>query len=202
MKTKNLDIKTFCGGYDSNFFYILSSDKYAAVIDCFDAKKALEYIEKNKLTLKYIISTHGHFDHVEANSDLKKELIKQKQEPKIVMYKSNNCDIKVDEGDELEIGDSKKKSTLKILYTPGHDMDCICILVDDKFLFTGDTLFVGTVGGIFCKDGEKYQKESLKKLMQLPDNTVIYPGHDYGDTETSTIKIERETNVKLKNIIL
>jgi len=196
-----MDIKTFKGGYDSNFFYILSSGKDAAVIDCFDAKKVIEYLEKNKLTLKYIISTHSHFDHVEANSDLKKELIKRKQEPKIVMYKSNNCDIKVDEGDELELGDSKDKSTLKILYTPGHDMGCICILVDDKLLFTGDTLFVKTIGGIFCKDGEKFQKESLKRLMKLNDDIIIYPGHDYGNTPTSTIKIERETNLKLRNRI-
>jgi hydroxyacylglutathione hydrolase len=200
-KIRAIKIESYLGGYDSNSFYILSSGKDAAVIDCFDAKIVLDYLKEHNLKLKYIISTHNHFDHVEANKDLLSHT-----KAKLVMHKSNDCDIKVDEGTELELGDlskhedSKEKSTLKILYTPGHTMDSICILADDKFLFTGDTLFVKTIGGIFCHNGEKYQKESIKRLMKLNDDIIIYPGHNYGG-QSATIKEIKQNNNKVKEIL-
>lgn len=186
-----MKIKSYKGGYDSNFFYILSSKKDAAVIDCFDAKLLIDYLEENDLKLKYIISTHNHFDHTKDNADLKK-----KTTAKLVMHSSNKCDVKVDEGDILNLGDSK----LHILHTPGHTMDSICILVDNKYLFTGDVLFVKTIGGIFCPDGEKYQGDSIKKLMKLNETIIVYPGHDYCG-ESASIKEIKEINKKVKEII-
>ncbi|MFA6089770.1 MAG: hydroxyacylglutathione hydrolase family protein [Candidatus Woesearchaeota archaeon] len=187
-----MKIEWFKGGYDKNFFYILSSEGKAAIIDCFDAKLALEYIRNNQLKLDYIISTHNHFDHVDSNSRLQ-----EKSSAKLVMFKSNDCDLKVDEGSKLELG----KSVLQILHTPGHSMDSICILADNKYLFTGDTLFVGTIGGVFCENGEAHQKESLKRLMTLNDNIIVYPGHDYGQVRTSTIKMEKLKNPALLKVI-
>ena len=179
-----MQIKTYRGGYDRNFFYLIESEKEVAIIDCFDANLVLDFLRKHKATLKYIISTHSHFDHVEVNADLRKST-----KAKIVMHKLNKCDLTVDEGDELVLG----KEKLKILHTPGHTEDSMCILLKDK-LFTGDTLFVGNIGGHFYPDSAKTQPKSLKRLISLPDHIEIFPGHDYGNKPTSTIKNERETN--------
>lgn len=187
-----MHIQTFQGGYDHNFFYILSSQNQAAVIDCFDATIALNYSAQNQLNIKYIISTHNHFDHTEANYELQK-----KTDAKIVMYKSNQCDLPVNDQDNLSLG----TSLLKILYTPGHTADSICILADNQSLFTGDTLFVGCIGGQFYADSQITQPQSLQKLIQLPDHIVIYPGHNYGKTPTSTIQTEKNTNPYLQKIL-
>ena len=179
-----MQTKTYKGGYDRNFFYLLESEKEIAVIDCFDAQIVLDYLKESKSILKYIISTHSHFDHVEANQELQKVT-----NAKLVMHKLNKSDLPVDEGDELKLGNQK----LQFLYTPGHTADSMCILVDNQ-LFTGDTLFVGNIGGHFYEKSVETQPKSLKRLMTLADNIIIYPGHDYGKTPTSTIKNERETN--------
>ncbi len=179
-----MQIKTYKGGYDRNFFYIVESAREAAVIDCFDAKIASDYLKNNKLKLKYIIATHSHFDHVESCQDLQR-LTKAP----IVMHKLNQSDLPVDEGAELKLG----KEKLKILHTPGHTADSICILANQK-LFTGDTLFVGHIGGQFYAESRVTQPKSLKRILSLPDEIEIYPGHDYGNTPTSTIKKEKETN--------
>ncbi len=179
-----MQIKTYKGGYDRNFFYLIKSGKEVAVIDCFDAKIVLDYLKQNNVSLKYILSTHSHFDHVEGNQELQ-NLTKAK----LVMHKINKCDVPVDEGDELKLGSEK----LKILHTPGHTADSICILADNV-LFTGDTLFVGAIGGHFYKDSAITQPKSLKRLMKLPNSLAIFPGHDYNNRPTSTIKTERKTN--------
>jgi len=179
-----MKIKSYKGGYDRNFFYLLESEKEVAVIDCFDSKMVLGYLAKNNAELKYVVSTHSHFDHVEANAELLK-----KTRAKLVMHQLNQCDLPVNEGDILILG----KEKLKILHTPGHTADSICLLVNDN-LFTGDTLFVGNIGGHFYAESSITQPKSLKKIIKLSDEIKIYPGHDYGKTPTSTIKKERETN--------
>lgn len=179
-----MQIKTYKGGYDRNYFYLIKSEQEVAVIDCFDTKVVLNFLKQNEATLKYIISTHSHFDHIEANQELK-----TKTKAQIVMYQINKADIEADEGSELMLG----KETLKFLYTPGHTADSICVLIKNN-LFTGDTLFVGHIGGHFYKDSPITQPETLKRLMTLPNETIIYPGHDYGKTPTSTIQKEKETN--------
>jgi hydroxyacylglutathione hydrolase len=185
-----MEIKSYTGGYDSNIFYIVSSENEALVIDCFDSDIVLDYLKKNNLKLKYIISTHNHFDHVEAN----KELL-EKTDAKLVMHKSNDCDLPVDEGSKLKLG----SSSLSVLYTPGHTMDSVCFLLDEN-LFTGDTLFVKTIGGIFCPQGSSYQPDSIKKIMSLKEDIVVYPGHDYGG-QKATIKEIKEKNNKVRAIL-
>jgi glyoxylase-like metal-dependent hydrolase (beta-lactamase superfamily II) len=83
---------------------------------------------------------------------------------------------------------------IQILHTPGHTNDGICIYIEDT-VFTGDTLFVGKVGGTDLGPGAKAEYDSLhQKLFALPDNTRVFPGHDYGTAPESTIAHERETN--------
>lgn len=185
-----MNIKQIQGGYDSNFFYILESNGDVAVIDCFDANFVLDYIKSNSFKLKYVMSTHSHFDHVEGNQELLNNT-----DAKLVMHKSNECDLPVDEGSVIQLGSEK----IEVLYTPGHLMDCVCFLVDKK-LFTGDTLFVKTIGGLFCEEGPLYQPKTIKRLMKLDDSIFVYPGHNYGG-KSATIKEIRKKNPRVLEII-
>lgn len=174
-----MKIKTFQGGYDHNFSYVISSKGEAVVIDSFDAELVLDYLKEHNLELKYVISTHNHFDHIEGN-----QILLQKTKAKLMMHQMNDCDLKVKEGDEFTFG----KSVLKILHTPGHTLDSICILLDNQFLFTGDTLFVGYVGRIFYEQGYRDQPQTLKRIQQMSGEIKIYPGHNYGEKETILIR--------------
>jgi glyoxylase-like metal-dependent hydrolase (beta-lactamase superfamily II) len=89
---------------------------------------------------------------------------------------------------------------LKIIYSPGHTNDGICILIDNQKLLTGDTLFVGECGGTdFLGGNSKSMYESLfGKLLKLNDNIEVYPGHDYGFKPSSTIGEERKSNYTLQ----
>ena len=86
------------------------------------------------------------------------------------------------------------KIPLKVIYTPGHTADSICLLVDNTKLLTGDTLFVGECGRTdFAGGNSKNMYDSLfGKLMKLDDTVEVYPGHDYGSTPSSTIGEERK----------
>ena len=89
---------------------------------------------------------------------------------------------------------------IKVIYTPGHTADSICLLVDGKKLLTGDTLFVGECGRTdFAGGSSKSMYDSLfNKLMKLPDTVEVYPGHDYGASASSTIGKERKSNYTLQ----
>ena len=99
-------------------------------------------------------------------------------------------DVPVDDGDTLALGELE----VKFIHTPGHSDDHICVLCEDK-LVSGDCLFVGKVGGTDLGDGARREYESLhNKLMVLPPETEVWPGHDYGVAPSSTIGHELETN--------
>lgn len=94
------------------------------------------------------------------------------------------------DGDVIRIG----KTGLKVIHTPGHTPGAICLYGEGN-LFTGDTLFVGAVGRTDMKGGSfETLLDSLKKLLTLPPETRVWPGHDYGDAPVSTLARERETN--------
>ncbi len=187
-------VYTFKGGYDRNFCYLVVADnKQCLLIDPFEDEQIDEIIDKDRLDLKYIINTHDHFDHIQGNDYYKKQY-----HAKIVahFHAKIQTDIKVKHHDSLPFGNTP----LKFIYTPGHTKDAMCILIDDK-IFTGDTLFVGKVGGTMTEAAAKEEFESLKRLMELPDETMVYPGHDYGEAKFSTIGREKETNPFLQRKI-
>jgi glyoxylase-like metal-dependent hydrolase (beta-lactamase superfamily II) len=176
-------------GGDRNFAYLIA-DKKGGVAAIFDPppdpEKYAGLIADNDLTVEYIVITHGHSDHSWGMSPAKKRF-----GGKTVGHSSMHLalDVKVDEGDSLSLGDL----SLNILFTPGHTDDHIAI-VCGQHVITGDTLFVGKVGGTDLGPGAKREWDSLQKLMQLPDDTAVWPGHNFGAAPTSTIGTEKQTN--------
>ena len=177
-------------GGDRNFAYLMADGDggKAALFDPpADDSRYRPLLEKHNLEVAYIVATHGHSDHTCGIPDTVKQTGGQ-----AVAHKKSHFDtpLRVDDGDTLELG----SLTLTVIHTPGHTDDSICILGGDK-LVTGDTLFVGKVGGTDFGEAARKEYNSLhKKLMTLDDNIEVCPGHDYGVAPTSTIGHERKTN--------
>jgi hydroxyacylglutathione hydrolase len=184
-------------GQMANFTYIIADkeDGEAAVIDpSWDLDKIIQILKKNNWRAKYIINTHTHFDHVLGN-----EQMAELTGAKIVQHKNSKLekDIAVSDGDTIEIGSIR----LRVLFTPGHSKDSICLLYDDQFIFTGDTLFVGNCGRVDLpgSDAKEMYDSLLNRLAKLDENLILYPGHNYGPTFVSTIGHEKKTNSVLKS---
>jgi hydroxyacylglutathione hydrolase len=182
--------------HGDNFSYIIADQAtlQAAVVDSsFNASEIIKVIKANNFELKYIINTHGHSDHTAGDAELL-SLFKAK----LVAYKQskNPRDIAVEDGDELSLG----KIPIRIIYTPGHTSDSICLLVNKEKLLTGDTLFVGECGRTDLPGGNsKSMYDSLfNKLLMLDDTVEVFPGHDYGLKGSSTIGEERKSNYTLQ----
>lgn len=178
-----------------NFSYIVGDEatKEAAIIDPnFSAEQLIRFVEKRGLKVKYVVDTHSHYDHTAGNGT-----IATRFSAKIVAHKNARVekDMSVDDGDVLDIG----KVKIRVIHTPGHTPDSICLLVDGKVL-TGDTLFVGESGRTDMPGGSpKDLYQSLfDKLMKLDNAVEVYPGHDYGARPHSTIGLERRTNYVLE----
>jgi len=187
--------------------------KEALVIDPGgDEELILERIKEKGLILKYIVNTHGHGDHTHGNMKLKAftgaEIIMHEEDDKMFnspmgqemsrsfgFTPSPDADILAKDGDEIVVGDV----SLKVIHTPGHSPGGIC-LYGGGHLFTGDTLFVGGIGRTDLPGASTSQfMQSIKeKLLTLPGETMVWPGHDYGMSPSSTINDERKTNPWLK----
>ena len=129
-------------GEMANFTYIIADEysKEAVIIDpSWEIDKVLENLEHNHWKAEYIVNTHTHFDHILGNEQLGKMT-----GAKIIQHKNSTCDkhIAVSDGDSIILGNIE----MVVLFTPGHSNDSICLIVDNKFLFSGDTLFVGNCG--------------------------------------------------------
>jgi hydroxyacylglutathione hydrolase len=182
--------------HGDNFSYIIADDttREAAVVDSsYTAGEITRIIKAENLKLKYIINTHDHSDHTAGNQELRSI-----STAKIVTHTLSriNPDIKVNDGDTLNIG----TIPLKVIHTPGHTPDGICLLVNNQKLLTGDTLFIGECGRTDMPGGNsKNMYNSLfHKILKLNDNIEVYPGHDYGSKPSSTIGEERRSNYTLE----
>lgn len=200
-----MQIEAFPVGMLSTNCYLASSKetKEAILIDpgldfSSEAKPIFDYITNEKLKVNFIVNTHGHDDHIKANS-----MFQQKLNIPICIH---SLDAHFIEGTEkgrfpttviLENGNMIKfgNETLKVMHTPGHTPGSIC-LVAEKIVFTGDTLFAGGIGRTDFPGGSMSDMAaSLKKLASLPDSLLVYPGHG----ETSMIREEKRTNPFLNN---
>lgn len=191
-------IKQIKVGFD-NFSYIIYDlkNKESAIVDpSSNIEYQVDFLNSNKLDLKYIINTHHHIDHTSKNKELRKLYPKTKiivsEEYKRILEK--NSKIKVSESKKLNVGDI----TLKFLITPGHTPDGLCIIVDDEAIITGDTLFIDDCGRADLLGGNITNLfNSLQKIKKLSDNIVVYPGHDYGPKFFDTLGNQKKTNKSL-----
>ena len=181
--------------HGDNFSYIVADEATAeaAVVDpSFNADAIVAIAKDQNLKVKYIINTHDHTDHTAGN-----EQVRSAFGAKIVTHQLSRVrkDVSVVGGDTIKLG----KVVIKVIHTPGHTSDGICLLVDNKLL-TGDTLFVGECGRTDLPggDSESMYNSLFQKLMKLDDAVEVYPGHDYGPKDHSTIGAERRTNYTLK----
>ncbi|NQT26380.1 MBL fold metallo-hydrolase [candidate division KSB1 bacterium] len=190
-------IHQLCIGSLDNFTYLIGCvvTKEALVIDpAGDPNPVLDMAEEEELNIKYILNTHGHFDHTAGNARLKFETGSQ-----LIIHKGDaeqvpDADLVLDKETTLQVG----VIHFDIIHTPGHTPGGICLYAQGS-LFTGDTLFVGDSGRTNMDGGDRLALgASIRKLMELPDDTVVFPGHDYGPTQTSTIGWEKRNNVNAK----
>ena len=171
-----------------------SASSYALIIDPsveVPEGEYLLYLKDKGLTLKYIIETHTHADHISSGSVLKEAT------GALILQHANAPSKRKDRSlgeEELLLGET----AITILYTPGHTDDSICVALSDC-VFTGDTLLIGGTGRTdFQNGGSKELYESLwKKLMVLNENTIVYPAHNYKGIISSTIGEEKKNNVRL-----
>jgi len=155
-----------------------------------EGKNILDKILEKGLKIKYILNTHGHPDHTSGNGIVKKitkapiliheldaRMLGEEAKELARLFGYETCspkaDITLNEGDTVNFGNIK----LRVLHTPGHSKGSIS-LIGENCVFTGDTLFAGSIGRYDFPDSSlKELVASLKKLMILPENFIVYPGH-------------------------
>ncbi len=202
-----------CGMMQANC-YIIEDEKDAVIIDPgYIEPEIIDYIKENENKVKYILLTHRHFDHVAAAVTLRK-----KTGAKIVVHKLDECglndaekslanmwendyeypnsnsraDILVAEGDIISAGNLK----FSVIETPGHSEGGVCY-ISQNLLFTGDTLFCGSIGRTdFFGSNAVDMVKSLKRLKAMPRDMVIYTGHG----NSSTIGREIDSNIYLMQV--
>jgi glyoxylase-like metal-dependent hydrolase (beta-lactamase superfamily II) len=182
-------VKQIPVGPMANFVYLVVEEgsREAMVVDSgWETGPIEEAVRNTGATVKFVVATHDHFDHVSTISELALKLA-----AKVVAHENSpiECDLRVRDGSELKLGGKG----VRILFTPGHTDDSIC-LYDGKEVFTGDTLFVGTIGKFEKERAEEMYMSLYEVIMRLPPTTVMYPGHDYGEVPWRTLGEERGVN--------
>lgn len=185
-------IKLSLGGLQTNSYIIALDNGSAAVVDpAADAERILSVLEENKLTLKKILLTHGHFDHTGACVELRKrtgaeicihekdaELLADGEkalaffEPRLV-YKPFAADVLLSDGDVVDVDGLR----LAVILTAGHTRGSVCYIAENH-IFVGDTVFAGSVGRTDCYGGNfKEQCDSLRRLSELHGEYILHTGH-------------------------
>ena len=181
----------------STYTYLIASAKgrEAVIIDPVieNVEKYISLLQELDLKLVKVIDTHIHADHITGASKLKKatncSTIMGEHTP------ADAVEIKVKDGEKVKIDQIE----IKAIYTPGHTSDSYSFLMDN-YLFSGDTLLINGTGRTDFQNGSsKDAYNSLfNKLLKLPDDTLLYPGHDYNGKLVSTIGNEKKLNPRLQ----
>lgn len=208
-----MKIETLVVGPVETNCYVISDpvSHEAVVIDAGDdADEILAYMEREQLRVKYVLNTHGHFDHTQANDEVRQktgaplaihaddvELLLAPEKVSDSLYISAHGsqapEIMLHNGDTIAFGPYQ----LRVIYTPGHSKGGCCFYeVKEKVCFTGDTLFKGSIGrtDLYGGDYGILLKSVRDRLQVLADDTVIYPGHG----PESNMAFERKANPYLK----
>ncbi len=180
----------------STYTYIIADQKTkeAAIIDPVieTVDRDLKLIEELGLHLIYILDTHIHADHITAAGEIRK---RTKAKTAVSAMAQVNCvDIPLTDNQELKLGDK----TIKAIATPGHTNTCMTYAFENM-IFTGDVLLIRGCGRTDFQQGssEKLFQSVQEKLFKLPDDTIIYPAHDYRGHTSSSIEQEKKYNPRL-----
>jgi len=187
--------------FGTNCYFIADGTRLGIVDPGGAADSIMHVIEARGYTPEVILLTHGHFDHAGAAGALKTHfgipiVVHALDAPMLenaetshatrfgFPYEGCEADRLLAEGDTVSIGNT----TFSVLHTPGHTKGSICFLTKD-ILLAGDTLFSGSIGR-FDRENKEIMKESIRRLLSLPEDTRVYPGHD---AETTILR-ESRTN--------
>lgn len=203
-------MKLVVGELQENCFILFDENKDAFVVDPGgSSENIIEAIDKNSLNIKYILLTHGHFDHVGAVAALVKKykapvymskddraFLESPKEVRASAFgmqiEAADVDVFVKERDEIPFSEG----TIKVIETPGHTLGSVCYLFEN-YLFAGDTLFNGSIGRTdFPESDHSLMIESLKKLKKLDDEIYVLSGHG----PESQISYEKMTNPYLRQL--
>lgn len=191
------DIQDIDDRAESRTYIVADGDSgKAAIIDSVleNVERDLRKIKELGLALAFAVETHIHADHITGAS-----ILKDRTGAKIVYGGGaendvTGADIFLHDGEELRFGNT----ALRALATPGHTDSCTCYALPGA-VFTGDALFIRGNGRTDFQGGsaEKLFDSVRKKLFTLPDDTIIYPGHDYNGVISSTVGEEKKFNERL-----
>ena len=179
-------------GGDRNLAYLIgdrAAGVAAAVDPSFGPRRIIERAKDQGMTIEWVLNTHGHDDHCNGNAEMKK-----RAGAKIAAFADSPVapDHPLRDGDTLHVGSIE----IRVLYVPGHCPDHLLFhMPAQKVALTGDHLFVGKVGGTSGEEDARTEWDNLQRVLaELPDETTIWPGHDYGCRPASTIALERIMN--------
>jgi len=185
-----MDIEQIATGGDRNFAYLVADETSgeALLIDpSYSPQQLVTRVSERGYRLVKVFCTHDHSDHTNGNA-----AIERLTGLRVLLYGMTDpqTGMDIEHGVRFPLG----TLTVQILHTPGHTPDSVCLHIGDA-VFTGDTLFVGKVGGTDLGEGARAEYRSLHDvLLGLPDDTRVFPGHDYGTAPHSTIGAERRSN--------
>lgn len=200
MEDKNLYFRQIPVGYMGNFVYLIGDKnaKECIMVDpAWDVDAVLKQAGKDGMKVVAGILTHTHFDHCNGIEDLIEKtgakIFVHEKESKFLKNIQKHL-VETKEGFKLKVGNIE----LSFLHTPGHTEGGQCVRTGN-YLVTGDTLFVGACGRCDLPGGnEKNLMQSLKRLASLDGFLKVFPGHAYGDADSSTIEHEKRTNPFMK----
>ena len=179
-------------GGDRNFAYLVGDReaKVAAAIDpSYEPRRTYDRAQAQGLAITHVLVTHGHDDHTNGNA----EMVRLTDATIGAYAKSvERPDLPLKDGDSVMIGSIE----IRVFHVPGHTEDHLLFhLPAQKVAITGDLLFVGKIGGTMGEAPARAEYESLRRVLaDLPDDTTIWPGHDYGCRPATTIALEKEMN--------
>ncbi len=190
-----------------NFVYLIGSTetrKVAVVDGAWGIDEILRIAIKDEVEITHALVTHTHPDHVggrfagmeiegvtELLGKCKAKVVVHKAEAEFLKALSPSDIIKAESGDKIDVGGVE----IQLLHTPGHTPGSQCFLIDNRIV-SGDTLFIGSCGRVDLpgSNPEQMYYSLTQKLMALPDDTVLFPGHNYSDQPTSTIGQQKQSN--------
>lgn len=178
-----------------NYCYLVGdpSSRKAGVVDpSFDARPLQQVAEEHRLAIEVILVTHHHPDHVWDVDRLANET-----GAKVFAHRLSNVrkDVPLEDGDVISLGDVR----VKAVHTPGHSPDSTCYIARNR-IWTGDTLFIGECGRVDLPGGSAAQlwDSFFTKIVHLPDDLVVFPGHNYGPKPSDTLGNQKRSNYTLQ----